>query len=134
MPVAGHRSLSFDRGTDASIAAAARFTSAFVIGRVRMKKVLLAASLVAFGLGGPMASAVYAANADNPYGNVDHSNDKGNDTGDSRVDGLNSNQLNGNYRGPLELRPPNGPVTMVPVQPGMTAPPPPPPPPAPIAR
>jgi hypothetical protein len=51
-------------------------------------------------------TTVFAAHAGDPYRNVDHSNDMGNDTGDSRVDGLNSSQLNGNYRGPLELRAP----------------------------
>ena len=52
-----------------------------------------------------------AANADNPYGNVDHRNDAGNDTGDSKVDQLNAGQLNQNYHGPLTY--PNG-VTVVP--------------------
>ena len=51
-------------------------------------------------------STGHAANADNPYGNVDRRNDIGNDTGDSRVEGLNSSQLNENYRGPVQLRPP----------------------------
>ena len=36
----------------------------------------------------------FAAHAGAPYTNVDHSNDMGNDTGDSRVEGLNSAQLN----------------------------------------
>ena len=97
-----------------------------------MKKILLAASLVSLGIGATMAltpSRAYAANAGNPYGNVDHSNDAGNDTGDSRVDGLNANQLNRNYQGVVEPRPSSGPVMMVPVQPGMAQPPPPPPPP-----
>jgi hypothetical protein len=54
---------------------------------------------------------VLAAHAGDPYRNVDHSNDKGNDTGDSQVDGLNGSQLNGNYQGPVELRAPaNNPV------------------------
>jgi hypothetical protein len=48
----------------------------------------------------------FAANADDPYGNVDRRNDLGNNTGDTRVDGLNEGQLNRNYRGPLELRAP----------------------------
>jgi hypothetical protein len=38
-----------------------------------------------------------AAHAGAPYTNVDHSNDAGNDTGDSRVEGLNASQLNQNY-------------------------------------
>jgi hypothetical protein len=50
---------------------------------------------------------VQAANADNPYGNVDHSNDRGNDTGDSKVEGLNKGQLNQNYSGPSEMRAPS---------------------------
>ena len=42
-----------------------------------------------------------AANARNPYGNIDPRVDAGNDTGDSQVDRLNQSQLN---HGPL-LRP-----------------------------
>ncbi len=38
-----------------------------------------------------------AAHAGAPYRNVDHSNDAGNDTGDSQVDQLNAAQLNNNY-------------------------------------
>ena len=38
-----------------------------------------------------------AAHAGAPYTNVDHSNDAGNDTGDSQVEGLNARQLNQNY-------------------------------------
>ncbi len=37
--------------------------------------------------------ACLAANATNPYGNVNHRNDAGNDTGDSEVERLNENQL-----------------------------------------
>jgi hypothetical protein len=51
-------------------------------------------------------SAAFAAHAGAPYSNVDHSNDMGNDTGDSQVEGLNAGQLNENYQGPLELRAP----------------------------
>ncbi len=43
------------------------------------------------------AGAAWAANARNPYGNVDPRVDAGNDTGDSQVDRLNQQQLN---RGP----------------------------------
>jgi|SRR5690348_10351081 hypothetical protein len=64
--------------------------------------------------------ASWAANADAPYSNVDRRNDAGNDTGDSRVEQLNSNQLNGNYKGPVELRAPNGSASAGTVQ---TAPP-----------
>jgi hypothetical protein len=53
-----------------------------------------------------MPMQALAAHAGAPYTNVDHSNDIGNDTGDSRVDSLNSGQLNQIYHGPLELRPP----------------------------
>jgi hypothetical protein len=56
----------------------------------------------AVALVGALAFAVphaQAANASNPYGNVDKRNDKGNDTGDSQVEMLNSQQLNQNYRG-----------------------------------
>jgi hypothetical protein len=87
---------------------------------MRMKKVLLAVSLVAFGSGATMALAppgAHAANADNPYGNVDHRNDAGNDTGDSRVDGLNANQLNENYKGSVQPRAPAGAGMAVPGQP-----------------
>jgi hypothetical protein len=105
-----------------------------------MRKILLAVSFVALGLGAAIAltpSGARAANADNPYGNVDHSNDAGNTTGDSRVDGLNANQLNHNYQGPLELRPPSGTSTAMPAQPGVVVVPQPgvvvvPPPPAPV--
>ncbi len=51
-------------------------------------------------------AAAFAAHAGAPYTNVDHSNDMGNDTGDFRVEGLNSAQLNENYRGPVQMRAP----------------------------
>ena len=51
----------------------------------------------------------FGAHAGAPYRNVDRSNDQGNDTGDSRVEGLNGGQLNENYRGPLEPRTPTNP-------------------------
>ena len=50
--------------------------------------------------------AALAAHAGAPYTNVDHSNDMGNDTGDSRVEGLNAAQLNQNYQGPVQMRAP----------------------------
>ncbi|HST74057.1 MAG TPA: hypothetical protein VLJ20_01695 [Acetobacteraceae bacterium] len=68
----------------------------------------------------------HAANADNPYGNVDHRNDAGNDTGDSKVDQLNAGQLNQDYRGPLTY--PNGVTVVAPGQPIPTNPAPAPPP------
>jgi hypothetical protein len=55
-----------------------------------MKTLLCCAVLLALA-----PSAGYAANARNPYGNVNHANDAGNDTGDSQVDALNRAQLNG---------------------------------------
>jgi hypothetical protein len=51
-------------------------------------------------------AAGFAAHAGAPYTNVDHSNDMGNDTGDSQVESLNAGQLNENYQGPMELRAP----------------------------
>lgn len=49
----------------------------------------------------PIATPVeLAADAGHPYSNVDHSNDAGNDTGDSQIESLNEQQLNGNYKGP----------------------------------
>ena len=51
-------------------------------------------------------SPVLAAHAGDPYRNVDHSNDMGNNTGDSQVEGLNATQLDQNYRGPVEMRTP----------------------------
>ena len=53
-----------------------------------MRRILLAAALAAL-----TPASVLAANAHNPYGNVDHRNDAGNDTGDSQVDALNAAQL-----------------------------------------
>ncbi len=69
------------------------------------------------GHGAPDA-IVLAANADNPYGNVDKRNDKGNDTGDGKVDTLNSGQLNRNYTGPYTDRN----VTSTPVPPAAPSP------------
>ncbi len=53
----------------------------------------------------------FAAHAGAPYKNVNHKNDAGNDTGDSKVDQLNAAQLNSNYQG-----------TNPPPTPGMAAP------------
>lgn len=55
-------------------------------------KAFLVASLFLVGL----ASPVFAANADQPHQNVDHSNDAGNSTGNSKVDALNRGQLDQN--------------------------------------
>lgn len=53
-----------------------------------------------FLIGSALALAprpLFAANADAPYTNVDPRNDRGNDTGDSQVDGLNKSQTDRNY-------------------------------------
>ncbi len=63
-----------------------------------MRYAVLAAGLM---LGAP--AAAIAANANNPYANVDHRVDAGNNTGDTQVDVLNQAQLNGG--GPVA---PNG--------------------------
>jgi len=100
-----------------------------------MKTILLAAGLAAFALAGALPSVAHAANADNPYGNIDHSNDNGNNTGDSRVEGLNGQQMDGNYKGAYQAHPQGGPPVNVPPPPtGMNQPPPPPPPPVTIVR
>ncbi len=67
-------------------------------------RLLLSAMTLAIAATASMAPVAQAANADNPYGNVDKRNDKGNDTGDSQVDKLNSGQLNQNYTGPTTDR------------------------------
>jgi len=74
---------------------------------------------------GPFLAPVpaLAANADNPYGNVNRRNDAGNDTGNSKVDQLNAGQLNQNYHGPLTN--PNGVTVVPPGQPVPANPPPP---------
>lgn len=45
-----------------------------------------------------VAAPAWAANADHPYENVNKANDKGNDTGNSKVDDLNKAQLNENQK------------------------------------
>jgi hypothetical protein len=94
-------------------------------------RLLLAWALVAVPALAVSAPAALAANADAPYQNIDHSNDKGNDTGDSQVEGLNNGQLNGNYTGPVQMRTPAAgapvvmaPVVQVPAGPAPVAPPP----------
>ncbi len=60
--------------------------------------VVFAGTILAFGFG--FASAprpALAAHAGAPYTNVDPSNDRGNNTGDSQVEGLNERQLDQNY-------------------------------------
>jgi hypothetical protein len=60
--------------------------------------VVLCGTLLAFGAA--LAAAprpALAAHAGAPYTNVNPANDRGNDTGDSQVEGLNERQLNQNY-------------------------------------
>ena len=65
-----------------------------------MKSVFaISAFALALTTGAALAPSAHAANARNPYGNVNHANDAGNDTGDSQVDRLNSAQLDENYNG-----------------------------------
>jgi hypothetical protein len=90
-----------------------------------MNKLLLGAGLVCFGVATMAPPPAGAADAGNPYGNIDHSNDAGNDTGDSRVDVLNANQLNRNYQGLVTPRAPAGPGMTAPAQPETVPPPPP---------
>lgn len=52
------------------------------------------------------SGSAHAANWQNPYSNVDHRWDNGNDTGDSQIDRLNAQQLDQNYRGPWTERAP----------------------------
>lgn len=55
-------------------------------------------AVLAFGVGLAFAPRpTLAAHAGAPYTNVDPRNDRGNDTGDSQIDGLNQRQLNQNY-------------------------------------
>ena len=51
---------------------------------------LTIAAVIAFGMAAP---ACLAANASNPYGNIDPTNDAGNDTGDLQVEALNQAQI-----------------------------------------
>lgn len=62
----------------------------------------ITAMLAAFALIGAPAlvpSVAHAAHAGAPHKNVNKKNDAGNDTGDSKVDQLNAQQLNQNYQG-----------------------------------
>ncbi len=76
-----------------------------MISLISLRGVL--ACTVALGAAALLSGTAYAANWHDPYGNVDHRVDAGNDTGDSQVDQLNAQQLNENYRGPYYIgRPP----------------------------
>lgn len=73
-----------------------------------MIRALTLAALLALG-----AAPAMAANANQPYQNVDRSNDRGNDTGNSRVDSLNRAQSDESqgYRNPgLGTAPPSAPA------------------------
>jgi hypothetical protein len=60
--------------------------------------VVLSGALLALGIILAFAPRpALAANAGAPYTNVDPSNDRGNDTGDSKVEGLNKTQSDQNY-------------------------------------
>ena len=83
-----------------------------------MKTLALFRAVVLAAVPALAPGAAFAAHAGAPYTNVDHSNDMGNDTGDSRVEGLNSAQLNENYRGPLQMRAPAMAAPTAPTQPG----------------
>ena len=65
------------------------------------------------------AGTAVAANVNQPYQNVDKSNDKGNDTGDSKVGALNNAQTDQNYKGQNY----KGPVTTTPAAPAAGTPP-----------
>ena len=58
-----------------------------------MKNLILASAFALVGVVGLTAPSAQAANARHPYSNVDHRNDKGNNTGDDQVERLNSMQL-----------------------------------------
>ena len=83
---------------------------------------ILQATVIALAPAFAVASGAAAANASAPYSNVDHRNDMGNDTGDSKVEGLNAQQLNENYHGPLQMRPPAGSQAPVSAPPSVPAP------------
>ena len=63
-----------------------------------MMRAALILSALALATGASTRPA-FAAHAGAPYKNVNHKNDAGNDTGDSKVDQLNAAQLNSNYQG-----------------------------------
>ena len=66
-------------------------------------------ALVVTGLVVGVPVAAFAANANNPYSNVDHRNDAGNNTGDAQVEPLNQAQLNGTGLTPAPFRLPSPP-------------------------
>jgi hypothetical protein len=59
---------------------------------------VLSGTLLAFASGlAFVPQSAMAAHAGAPYTNVDSRNDRGNDTGDSQIEGLNQSQLDQNY-------------------------------------
>jgi hypothetical protein len=62
-----------------------------------MKSTILGAAVLLAMLGWNPA---WGADAAHPYTNVNHANDAGNDTGDSKVEALNQAQLSGNPPSP----------------------------------
>jgi hypothetical protein len=64
-----------------------------------MKLTTLLAALALVAAPALVPTVAHAAHAGAPYKNVDKKNDAGNDTGDSKVDQLNAQQLNQNYHG-----------------------------------
>jgi hypothetical protein len=64
-----------------------------------MKTTALLAALALAAAPALLPTHAFAAHAGAPYSNVNHRNDAGNDTGDSKVDQLNAAQLNQNYHG-----------------------------------
>ncbi len=58
-----------------------------------MKNLILASAFALVGVVGLTAPSAQAANARHPYSNVDHRNDKRNNTGDDQVERLNAMQL-----------------------------------------
>ena len=81
---------------------------------------VLRGTFLAFGFGLALAPwPALAAHAGAPYTNVDPSNDRGNDTGDSQVEGLNQRQLDQNYQ--QDAQRPGG-VPNPPYYPPQTAP------------
>ncbi len=65
-----------------------------------MKYSALAVFAAALAVALPAARPAFAANADQPYQNVNKANDAGNDTGNAQVDKLNSGQLDENQKAP----------------------------------
>ncbi len=84
-------------------ASAARLALSSLVGTALAPAPGIAAHRSPVALRAPSAMSL-AADAGNPYGNVDRRNDAGNDTGDSEVERLNEGQLDQNYRGPYSYR------------------------------